>query len=62
MHHQPRLTPRRPERGLEALVELVRRAGTAIGEIQVGGTIGMEAYTAGDSVAALEAFRAAFTL
>lgn len=26
------------------------------------GTVGMEAYASGDSVAALEAFRAAFTL
>ena len=26
------------------------------------GTVGMEAYAAGDSVAALEAFRAAFTV
>ncbi|CAN5258515.1 TIM barrel protein [soil metagenome] len=70
------------------LVELVRRAGEAIGEIQVAdvpgrcepgtgeinyravagglrdsgyrGPIGMEAYAAGDSVAALEAFRNAF--
>lgn len=72
------------------LVELVRRAGAAIGEIQIAdvpgrcepgtgeihypavakalreggysGTVGMEAYAAGDSVAALEAFRAAFTV
>ena len=72
------------------LIELVRRAGGAIGEIQVAdvpgrcepgtgeinyaavakalrdsgfrGPVGMEAYAAGDSVAALEAFRAAFTL
>jgi hydroxypyruvate isomerase len=72
------------------LVELVRRAGDAIGEIQVAdvpgrcepgageihypaiakalhdsgyhGTVGMEAYAAGDSVAALQAFRNAFTL
>ena len=71
------------------LVELVRRAGDAIGEIPVAdvpgryepgtgeihypavartlrdsgytGPVGMEAYAAGDSVAALEAFRAAFT-
>lgn len=71
------------------LVELVRRAGAAIGEIQVAdvpgrcepgtgeihypavakalrdsgytGTVGMEAYASSDSVAALEAFRAAFT-
>ncbi|MFV8163470.1 TIM barrel protein [Mycobacterium sp. 134] len=71
------------------LVELVRRAGSAIGEIQVAdvpgrcepgtgeihypaiakalrdsgytGTVGMEAYACGDSVAALEAFRAAFS-
>ena len=72
------------------LIDLVRRAGDAIGEIQVAdvpgrcepgtgeihypavakalagagytGTVGMEAYAAGDSVAALEAFRAAFTV
>ena len=72
------------------LVELVRRAGDAIGEIQVAdvpgrcepgtgeihypaiakalhdsgytATVGMEAYAAGDSVVALEAFRAAFTV
>jgi len=72
------------------LVELVKRAGDAIGEIQVAdvpgrcepgtgeihypavaraladsgyaGPIGMEAFAAGDSVAALQAFRAAFTL
>ncbi|MBU8821546.1 TIM barrel protein [Mycolicibacterium goodii] len=72
------------------LVELVRRAGAAIGEIQVAdvpgrcepgtgeihypavakalcdsgyaGTVGMEAYAERDSVAALEAFRAAFTV
>ncbi|MBS1694829.1 MAG: TIM barrel protein [Actinobacteria bacterium] len=72
------------------LVELVRRCGDAIGEIQVAdvpgrcepgtgeihypavakalrdigyrGTVGMEAYASGDSTAALEAFRAAFTL
>lgn len=71
------------------LVELVRRAGPAIGEIQVAdvpgrcepgtgeihypavakalretgytGTVGMEAYAASDSVAALEAFRAVFS-
>jgi hydroxypyruvate isomerase len=71
------------------LTELVRRAGAAIGEIQVAdvpgrcepgtgeinyravaralrdsgytGPVGMEAYAAGDSVAALEAFRTAFT-
>jgi hydroxypyruvate isomerase len=71
------------------LIELVRRCGSAIGEIQVAdvpgrcepgtgeinypavagalremdyaGTIGMEAWAAGDSVAALERFRAAFT-
>lgn len=71
------------------LVELVRRCGDAIGEIQVAdvpgrcepgtgeihypavaqalrdsgydGTVGMEAYAAGDSVTALEAFRAAFS-
>ena len=72
------------------LVELVRRCGDAIGEIQVAdvpgrcepgtgeihypavakalrdigyrGTVGIEAYASGDSTAALEAFRAAFTL
>lgn len=72
------------------LIELVRRAGGAIGEIQVAdvpgrcepgtgeinyravaralydsgyrGPVGMEAFAAGDSVVALEAFRAAFTL
>jgi hydroxypyruvate isomerase len=72
------------------LIELVRRAGAAIGEIQVAdvpgrcepgtgeinysaiakalnasgyhGPIGMEAYAAADSVDALEAFRAAFTI
>ena len=71
------------------LIELVRRAGAAIGEIQVAdvpgrcepgtgeinyravaralrgsgfsGPVGMEAYAAGDSVAALDAFRTAFT-
>ncbi|WP_029109746.1 TIM barrel protein [Mycobacterium sp. URHD0025] len=71
------------------LVDLVRRAGSAIGEIQVAdvpgrcepgtgeihypaiakalrdggytGTVGMEAYASGDSVVALEAFRAAFS-
>jgi hydroxypyruvate isomerase len=71
------------------LIELVRRCGDAIGEIQVAdvpgrcepgtgevhypaiakalhdigfaGTVGMEAWASGDSVAALEAFRAAFT-
>jgi hydroxypyruvate isomerase len=71
------------------LIELVRRCGDAIGEIQVAdvpgrcepgtgeinysaiakalrdigftGTIGMEAWASGDSVAALEAFRAAFS-
>lgn len=71
------------------LIELVRRAGAAIGEIQVAdvpgrcepgtgeinyravaqalrgvgfhGPVGMEAFAAGDSVAALEAFRTAFT-
>ncbi|ANW65877.1 hydroxypyruvate isomerase [Mycobacterium sp. djl-10] len=70
------------------LIELVRRAGAAIGEIQVAdvpgrcepgtgeinyrgvaaalretqyrGTIGLEAFAAGDSEAALNAFRAAF--
>lgn len=70
------------------LIELVRRAGQAIGEIQVAdvpgrcepgtgeinyravaaalreahyrGTIGLEAFAASDSTAALEAFRAAF--
>src|SRR6478672_10685948 len=72
------------------LVELVRRCGHAIGEVQVAdvpgrcepgtgeinyaaiakalrdidfaGPVGMEAYAAGDSVAALEAFRTAFTV
>ncbi|WP_396922070.1 TIM barrel protein [Mycolicibacterium sp.] len=71
------------------LVELVRRAGAAVGEIQVAdvpgrcepgtgeihypavakalrdsgytGAVGMEAYAAVDSVAALEAFRTAFS-
>ncbi|TXI60761.1 TIM barrel protein [Mycolicibacterium mageritense] len=71
------------------LVELVRRAGAAAGELQVAdvpgrcepgtgeihypavakalrdsgytGPVGMEAYAAGDSVAALEAFRTAFS-
>ncbi|CRZ13499.1 TIM barrel protein [Mycolicibacterium neworleansense] len=71
------------------LVDLVRRAGSAIGEIQVAdvpgrcepgtgeihypavakalrdsgytGPVGMEAYASGDSAAALEAFRAAFS-
>jgi len=71
------------------LIELVRRCGEAIGEIQVAdvpgrcepgtgeinyravaqalrdcgfrGPVGMEAFAVGDSVAALEAFRAAFT-
>jgi hydroxypyruvate isomerase len=71
------------------LIELVRRCGDAIGEIQVadvpgrcepgtgeisypaiakalrdmgyGGTVGMEAWAAGDSAAALDAFRAAFS-
>ncbi|BDY33073.1 TIM barrel protein [Mycolicibacterium mageritense] len=71
------------------LVELVRRAGAAVGELQVAdvpgrcepgtgeihypavakalrdsgytGPVGMEAYAAGDSVAALEAFRTAFS-
>ena len=71
------------------LVELVRRCGDAIGEVQVAdvpgrcepgtgeihypaiakalrdigydGTVGLEAYAAGDSAAALEAFRAAFS-
>lgn len=71
------------------LVELVRRCGDAIGEIQVAdvpgrcqpgtgeihypaiaralretgyrGTVGMEAFAAGDSTVALEAFRAAFS-
>jgi hydroxypyruvate isomerase len=70
------------------LIELVRRAGGAIGEIQVAdvpgrcepgtgeinygavaqalrdvgfhGPVGMEAFAAGDSIAALDAFRAAF--
>jgi hydroxypyruvate isomerase len=72
------------------LIELVRRCGDAIGEIQVAdvpgrcepgtgeicysavaealratgfdGTVGMEAWAAGDSEAALAAFRAAFTV
>ncbi|KAA0083378.1 hydroxypyruvate isomerase [Mycolicibacterium sp. P9-64] len=72
------------------LIELVRRCGDAIGEIQVAdvpgrcepgtgeihypaiaralhdmgfrGTVGLEGWAAGDSVAALEAFRAAFTV
>lgn len=72
------------------LIELVRRAGVAIGEIQVAdvpgrcepgtgeinyravaaalhdagyrGPVGMEAFAAGDTVVALEAFRAAFTV
>ncbi|MCP9273455.1 TIM barrel protein [Mycolicibacterium arenosum] len=71
------------------LVELVRRCGDAIGEIQVAdvpgrcepgsgeihypaiaaalrdigyeGTVGLEAYASGDSTAALEAFRSAFS-
>ena len=71
------------------LIELVRRCGDAIGEIQVAdvpgrcepgtgeiyypaiakalrnigfaGTVGMEAWSSGDSVAALEAFRRAFS-
>lgn len=71
------------------LVELVRRCGDAIGEIQVAdvpgrcepgtgeihypavakalrdigydGTVGMEAFAAGDSTVALQAFRAAFS-
>jgi hydroxypyruvate isomerase len=71
------------------LIELVRRCGDAIGEIQVAdvpgrcepgtgeinyraianalrdigftGTVGMEAWASGDSVAALEAFRSAFS-
>jgi len=71
------------------LIELLRRCGDAIGEIQVAdvpgrcepgtgeinypaiakalrdmgfsGTVGMEAWASGDSVAALEAFRAAFS-
>ena len=71
------------------LVELVRRCGDAIGEVQVadvpgrcepgtgeiyypavakalrdiefGGTIGLEGWASGDSDAALEAFRAAFS-
>lgn len=70
------------------LVELIRRCGDAIGEVQVAdvpgrcepgtgeifypaiaaalrdigfaGTVGLEAFASGDSVAALEAFRAAF--
>lgn len=74
--------------GAGNLIELIRRCGEAIGEIQVAdvpgrcepgtgeinypaiaktlrdigfaGTIGMEAWASGDSVAALEAFRAAF--
>ncbi|BBZ32752.1 TIM barrel protein [Mycolicibacterium confluentis] len=72
------------------LIELVRRCGAAIGEVQVAdvpgrcepgtgeihypavakalrdsgyrGTVGMEAYAAGDSAEALAAFRAAFTV
>lgn len=72
------------------LIELVRRCGDAIGEIQVAdvpgrcepgtgevnysaiaqalddigfeGTVGMEAWSRGDDVVALEAFRAAFTV
>ncbi len=72
------------------LIELVRRCGDAIGEIQVAdvpgrcqpgtgeinypavakalhdmgyrGTVGLEGYAEGDDVAALEAFRAAFTV
>jgi len=72
------------------LIELVRRSGTAIGEIQVAdvpgrcqpgtgeiyypavakaladmgyrGTVGLEGYASGDDVAALEAFRSAFTV
>ena len=72
------------------LIELVRRCGDAIGEIQVAdvpgrcepgtgeihypaiaraltdmgytGTVAMEGWASGDSVAALEAFRAAFTV
>jgi hydroxypyruvate isomerase len=71
------------------LIELVRRCGDAIGEIQVAdvpgrcepgtgeinypaiatalrdigftGTVGMEAWASGDSIAALEAFRSAFS-
>ncbi|MET0899280.1 MAG: TIM barrel protein [Mycobacterium sp.] len=71
------------------LIQLVQRAGAAIGEIQVAdvpgrcepgtgeinyravaralresgfrGPVGLEAYAAGDSVAALDAFRAAFS-
>lgn len=71
------------------LIELVRRCGDAIGEIQVAdvpgrcepgsgeihypaiaaalrdigyeGTVGLEAYASGDSTAALEAFRSAFS-
>jgi hydroxypyruvate isomerase len=71
------------------LIELIRRCGDAIGEVQVAdvpgrcepgtgeinypaiatalrdigftGTLGMEAWAAGDSEAALSAFRAAFT-
>ena len=72
------------------LIELVRRCGDAIVEIQVAdvpgrcqpgtgeihypavawalrdmgfrGTVGLEGWASGDSVAALEAFRAAFTV
>jgi hydroxypyruvate isomerase len=72
------------------LIELVRRCGDAIGEIQVAdvpgrcepgtgeihypaiaralhdmgfhGTVGLEGWASGDSAAALEAFRAAFTV
>jgi hydroxypyruvate isomerase len=72
------------------LIELIRRCGDAVGEIQVAdvpgrcepgtgeinypavaralhdmgfrGTVGLEGWAAGDSVAALEAFRAAFTV
>jgi hydroxypyruvate isomerase len=72
------------------LIELVRRCGEAIGEIQVAdvpgrcepgtgeiyypaiakalhdmgfhGTVGLEGWATGDSVAALDAFRAAFTV
>ena len=71
------------------LIELIRRCGDAIGEVQVAdvpgrcepgtgeinypaiakalrdigftGTVGMEAWASGDSVTALEAFRAAFS-
>jgi hydroxypyruvate isomerase len=71
------------------LIELIRRCGDAIGEIQVAdvpgrcepgtgeirypaiakalrdisftGTVGLEAFASGDSVEALEAFRAAFS-